>query len=286
MILSGLCDFLDAFAPPRLAADWDNVGLLVGDRGQAVSRVMTCLTVTPAVAAEAIRERADLIVTHHPLPFKPLARITTDDPAGRLLLDLIRAGVAIYSPHTAFDSAEVGINQQLAEGLGLIDIEPLVPEGGPMVPIGQTVTVSDRSSTAPQVRPGQSDHVGTGRVGRFPQPQTLTQVVAKTKGFLKTGSVAVVGDLQRPIERVAVACGSAGDLLDAAIMAGSDLFLTGEARLHSCYEAEARGIALLLAGHYASERFGVEKLALVLAVEFPALTIWASRDERDPIVLA
>src|SRR5918996_3072879 len=113
MTLADLCDFLDAFPPPRLAADWDNVGLLVGDRLQTVSRVMTCLTVTPAVAAEAIRERVDLVVTHHPLPFQPLKRLTTDDPTGRLLLDLIRAGIAIHSPHTAFDSAAAGINQQL-----------------------------------------------------------------------------------------------------------------------------------------------------------------------------
>jgi len=253
--VSHLCDFLDAFAPPRLAADWDNVGLLVGDRLQRVSRVMTCLTVTPAVAAEAIRERADVIVAHHPLPFRPLQRLTTDEPTGRLLLDLIRAGVAIYSPHTAFDSAAQGINQQLAEGLGLADIQPLVP----------------------------AEDLGTGRCGRLAQAQTLGQVAARLKQFLKIGHVAVVGDLQRPIERIGIACGSAGELLDAAVAADCDVFLTGEARLHTCYEAEARGIALLLAGHYASERFAVEKLAEILATQFPSLANWASRDERDPL---
>src|SRR5438132_3460963 len=128
--VSHLCDFLDCLAPPALAAEWDNVGLLVGDRAQKVERVMTCLTITPAVAAEAIRERADLIVTHHPLPFKPLKRLTADQPTGRMLLDLIRAGVAIHSPHTAFDSAAAGINQQLAEGLGLTQIQPLEPAEG------------------------------------------------------------------------------------------------------------------------------------------------------------
>lgn len=257
MELNAVCEFLNTFAPPALAADWDNVGLLVGDRRQAVSRVIVCLTVTPSVAAEAIRARADLVVTHHPLPFRPLKRLTTDEPAGRLLLDLIRAGVAIYSPHTAFDSAAAGINQQLAEGLGLIDIQPLVP----------------------------LEELGTGRVGRLPQALTLGQVVSWTKQFLRIATVSVVGDLVRPIERVAIACGSAGELLDAAIAARCDLFLTGEARLHTCYDAEARGIALVLAGHYASERLGVERLAEVLAAQFPALTVWASREERDPVVL-
>ena len=81
--VADLCAFLDTFAPPVLAAEWDNVGLLVGDRTQKVERVMTCLTITPAAAAEAIRERADLIITHHPLPFRPLKRLTADQPVGR-----------------------------------------------------------------------------------------------------------------------------------------------------------------------------------------------------------
>src|SRR5262245_53752638 len=158
--LADLCSYLDTFAPPALAADWDNVGLLVGDRSQRIERAMTCLTITPAVAAEAIRERADLIVTHHPLPFQPLKRLTADDPSGRLLLDLIRAGIAIHSPHTAFDSAAAGINQQLAEGLGLTEIQPLQP-----------------AADLPA-------HLGTGRHGRFPQPVTLGQIAARLKQFL------------------------------------------------------------------------------------------------------
>jgi dinuclear metal center YbgI/SA1388 family protein len=254
-----LCEFLDAFAPPPLAAEWDNVGLLVGDRAQQAERVMTCLTITPAAAAEAIRERADLIVTHHPLPFKPLRRLTADQPAGRILLDLIRAGIAVHSPHTAFDSAAAGINQQLAEGLGLTKIQPLEPAAG---------------------LPAE---VGSGRCGSLAPQQTLEQLAIRLKQFLKIGGLHVVGRLQMPIERVAVACGSAGEFLEVAIDRGCQVLVTGETRLHTCYEAEARGMALLLAGHYASERFGVERLAEVLASHFSTLTIWASRDEADPL---
>jgi dinuclear metal center YbgI/SA1388 family protein len=257
--LSSICDFLEAFAPPVLAAEWDNVGLLVGDRAQRVERVLTCLTITPAVTSEAIRERADLIVTHHPLPFRPLKRLTAEDPTGRILLDLIRAGIAIHSPHTAFDSAAGGINQQLAEGLGLIEIAPLVP-------------AADFAAS-----------IGTGRYGRFIQSQTLGQVAAKLKLFLKISGLHVVGHLQQPIERVAIGCGSAGEFLADAIRHDCQLLVTGETRLHTCYDAAARGIALLLCGHYASERFGVERLATVLAAQFPQLTIWPSRDERDPL---
>ncbi len=260
MIVSELCDFIETLAPPRLAADWDNVGLLVGDRLQPVERVMTCLTLTPLVATEAIRERAQLVVTHHPLPFRPLKRLTSDDPAGRLLLGLIRAGVAIHSPHTAFDSAAAGINEQLAEGLGLGEIRPLIPLAG------------------------EVQQLGVGRLGVCPQPQSLQQTAMRLKQFLQIGGLHIVGDPQWPIERVAIACGSAGDLLAAAIPHDCQLFVTGEARLHTAYEAEAHGIAMLLVGHYASERFGVEGLAAALAKQFPALRVWPSRDERDPLV--
>jgi dinuclear metal center YbgI/SA1388 family protein len=112
-----IAEFLDKFAPPALAESWDNVGLLVGRSEQPVERVMTCLTITPESAAEAVTNQANLIVSHHPLPFRPLKRLTGETSEGRLLLDLIAAGIAVYSPHTAFDSAEEGINQRLAAGL-------------------------------------------------------------------------------------------------------------------------------------------------------------------------
>ena len=87
--------FLNQFAPPELAAEWDNVGLLMGDLQAPVERVMTCLTITPQSAAEAVRQQANLIVTHHPLPFRPVRRITADAHYGRLLWELARHGIAI-----------------------------------------------------------------------------------------------------------------------------------------------------------------------------------------------
>jgi dinuclear metal center YbgI/SA1388 family protein len=119
--------FLDAFAPAQLAEAWDNVGLLFGDRATPVERVLTCLTLTPDVAAEAVRERVHLVVTHHPVMFRAVKRLTTDDIEGRMLLSLAKADVAVYSPHTAFDSAGFGINQRLCAKLGLADVQPLRP---------------------------------------------------------------------------------------------------------------------------------------------------------------
>lgn len=256
--IADVCRDLENLAPLQLAADWDNVGLLVGDKAQQVSRVMTCLTVTDEVAEEAIFKGAELIVTHHPLPFHPLKRLTADQPTGRVLLALIRAAVAIYSPHTAFDSAATGINQQLAEGLGLTEIQPLVPASS---------------------SPGS----GAGRCGQFPDVLSLGEVAARVKEFLQIAGLHVVGDLQTPISRAAVACGSAGSFLEAAIQQDCQMLVTGETRLHTCYEALAQDMCLLLPGHYASERFGVQRLAGVLAERFPNLTIWFSEDDTDPL---
>lgn len=256
--ISTVTAFLEEFAPPRLAAEWDNVGLLVGDGRKSVERIMTCLTLTPESVAEAIAQRAQLVVTHHPFPFKPLRRITAETREGRLLLDLIGAGVAVYSPHTAFDSAKSGINQRLAEGLGLADIGPLEPDT-------------------------EEATVGTGRFG-FPSAQTtLAGVAARVKDFLNLPAVQMVGDPQSPVRAVAVACGSAGELIDAALHAGCDCFVTGEARFHTCLEAEAAGIGVILAGHFASERFAVERLAELLGSQFRGLHVFASQQERDPL---
>ncbi|QDU93512.1 Nif3-like dinuclear metal center hexameric protein [Lignipirellula cremea] len=258
-VLQQVCGFLEQFAPRRLAEDWDNVGLLVGDRAQPIERIMTCLTITPASVAEAIRERAQLIVAHHPLPFRPLKTITSDTVAGRMLLELIRGQVAIYSPHTSFDSAAVGINQQLAEGLGLTDIQPLQP------------------------RVDDPDNLGAGRKGAFAAPLPVREVVARLKTFLRIDGMHLVGDDAAEVRTAAVACGSAGSFLDAALRAKCDLFVTGETTFHTCLEAESRGIALLLPGHYATERFAVEQLAGVLQKQFPELQAWASVDEADPL---
>ena len=119
---------LEHLAPLRLAADWDTVGLLIGSRRAAIDRVMTCLTLTEAVAREAAREGVDMVVSHHPLPFRPVARITDDSPTGRVLLDLLGSGIAVWSSHTAWDSAAGGINDQLAELMQLSKVVPLEPD--------------------------------------------------------------------------------------------------------------------------------------------------------------
>jgi dinuclear metal center YbgI/SA1388 family protein len=256
MNIHALAQFLERFAPSTLAEEWDNVGLLIGDGDREARKVMTCLTITPSTAREAIDNRADLIVSHHPLPFAALKRITADSVVGRLLLDLIAARIAVFSPHTAFDSAPRGINQRLAEGLGLRDIAPLKlhPEGG-----------------------------GSGRFGALEAPLTLSEFAGKLKHFSKIESLQIVGRAEQQVRKAAVACGAAGEFLPFARECGCDCLVVGEARFHTCLEAEALGVGLLLPGHFASERFALECLADVLQESFPDLEIWPSREEKDPL---
>lgn len=257
--LQEVCGFLEEFAPSRLAEDWDNVGLLVGHAERPIQRVMTCLTITPSSADEAVEERVDVIVSHHPLPFRPVRRLTSETTPGRLLLQLIGAGVAIYSPHTAFDSTVAGINQQWAEALQLHSIQPLLA-GEPDLP-----------------------GTGTGRYGRLETPQTLAQLILRLRRMLGIEGLQAVGTTSQRVQQVGIACGAAGQLLEPAIRAGCDAFITGETNFHTCLEAEARGVALLLTGHFASERFAVESLARRLQQAFEELTVWPSRRETDPL---
>jgi len=122
---------LEAFAPLHLAASWDNVGLLLGERNRPCDRVLTCLTVTPEVVAEAVAESVALIVSHHPILFKPVKALSDNTADGLLLLPLLRAGIAVYSPHSAFDNCPGGINDGLAKRFGLRNIRALRPADSP-----------------------------------------------------------------------------------------------------------------------------------------------------------
>jgi GTP cyclohydrolase I len=254
-LVATVADWMRGVAPLELSEPWDNTGLLLGDQASHVRRVMTCLTLTPESAAEAVNERADLVIAHHPLPFKPVSSITTQCLTGRLLWQLARAGISVYSPHTAWDSAPQGINAQLAHKIGLQNCRPIIPN-----PSGW----------------------GAGRMGELPQPKSLKALIEQLQQGLPTVRPRGV-DCQRPVTHIAIACGSGGGLLEAAIQGGCDLFLTGEATFHSCLEAQAANVSLLLIGHFASERFAMEQLAVQLSHAFPDMTVWASKQERDPV---
>jgi dinuclear metal center YbgI/SA1388 family protein len=294
--------------------------------------------------------------------FRGAKRLSSETPEGRLLLPLLRNGVAVYSPHTSFDNCADGINDGLARRLGLENVRPLRPKEHAriyklvvFVPEADLAKVSnavfaagaghignyeqcsfrslgtgtffgdDSSHPAVGVKGRREEVVewrfeaivpearldavvaamraahsyevpafdiyalktvmvgGEGRVGDLTAATPLGDLAASLKKTLRADCVQIVGKAARPIRRIAAACGAAGEFLADAIRAKADAFLTGEVRFHDCLAAEAAGIALILPGHYATERPGVEDLAAKLAADYPSLKIWPSRCERDPL---
>ena len=260
MQIRDVVTFMQAFAPPQLAEGWDNTGLLVGREEDDAGSVLTCLSLTPDVAQEAVAEGVQLIITHHPVLFRPVQRIAGDTTEGAMLLDLIRAGVAVYSPHTSYDSAGEGINQQWAEAFGLASICPLRCFGE-----------------------GDVSELGSGRWGLLTNPVSLERFVDMVKQTLGVAHTQYVGEPTGQVQRVAIACGAAAEFMADAARQGCDVLLTGEARFHACLEARTLDIALVLPGHYATERPAMERLAAILKQQFPGLDISASRAETDPI---
>ena len=249
---------LERIAPLRLAAEWDAVGLLVSPRPAEIARVLTCLSLTPEVAAEAVGQEVGLVVTHHPLPFRPVGRITPATGTGRVLLELIGAGVGVWSSHTAWDSAAGGINDQLAALIPLAEVAPLE---------------ADR----------EDPRVGFGRAGVAPAGASLAAVARLLAQRLGAGAVQLVGDRGRPAGRVGIVCGSGGDFVAAAVAGGCTTLVTGEIKLHQAIEARGAGLDVIAVGHQASEQFAMADLGRRLEGELSGLEAVVAAADRDPI---
>lgn len=268
-----IAEWMESLAPLRLSAEWDNTGLLLGDSQREVKRVMTCLTLTPESVEEAVIGSADLVISHHPLPFRPLKKITADDSTGRMLWQLASAGVSVYCPHTAWDSAANGINAQLASRLNLKKVLPLIAEK-PRIQSAVGDSESDSHSNR--------ETLGTGRAGDLEREHSLAEVAELISRTVPHCRPRVV-DAGHTIVRVGIVCGSGGSLIEAAVGNECDLFLTGEATFHQCLEAKGAGLSMLMIGHFASEKFAMDRLAGLCKTEFSDLEAWGSVNETDPV---
>lgn len=248
-----VCQWLQSIAPLSLAEDWDNVGLLIGRRTDPAIRVATCLTLSGDVVESVIAADVQMVVSHHPLPFRPMRKITGDETASSLVLHLARAGVAVYSAHTAFDSAANGINARWAKRLQLQNVAPLSPS---------KVDLS----------------VGGGRFGDLADAVTASQLSQRCGGK----RTRLSGDPNANVRRVAIGCGSGGSFLAAAIDHRCDALVTGEATYHTCLEARAAGINIVMTGHFASERFAMVELAEELSLAIEGCEAFAA-DESDVV---
>lgn len=245
------------WAPRRIAEDWDNNGLLCGRAEKEVSTVLVALDPFEDVAEEAIRLRADAIVTHHPLIFRPLPAVSDRTSIGRTILTLAAHDIVAINAHTNLDCAVGGVNEVLAQRLGLTDVRVIGPEK----------------------LDGEARTCGLLRAG-YVKETSLTGFAAFVKETLGCPGLRFA-DGGRPVRCVAVGGGAcASELLDAAD-AGCDTFVTADVKYNQFWDAHDLGVNLIDAGHFYTEDPVCDALADYLRARFPSLRVIRSSMHRD-----
>ena len=262
-------DALEHYAPLPLQEGYDNAGLQVGlTEAVEVSGALLCLDVTGAVVDEAIRKGCNLIVSHHPLIFRKLARISDENYVQRTVRKAIKNDIAIVSMHTNMDAAKGGVNFKIAEKLGLRNLRFFGGEkeidgvkGGEGV-IGEITDETDAL---------HADGIAAD------------DLVLMLRERFQAECVQCNQLLRRPIRKVAL-CGGAGSfLLDAAIAAGADAFITGEMHYHEFFGHEQE-IQICVIGHYQSEQFTSEIFRSIITEKCPGVKCEISEINTNPII--
>ena len=240
-------EIMERLAPRRLAEEWDNPGLLLGSPFQPVKKIIVCLDVSDGVADMAVREQVDLIITHHPLIFKPLKKICTDQPLGRRLQKLLANDIAVYAAHTNLDSATGGVNDVLAKAIGLIKIKPFADSKG------------------------LEEEETLGRIGYLPTTLSADEFAITVREALKAKYVRLIKAGDKPIKKVALCGGSGAEFIAKAAFLGADAYVTGDVRYHDAQHAAELGLHVIDAGHFATEYPIVSELRAKLAAELTPL---------------
>ena len=253
---------LDRRYPRDWAESWDRVGLVLGDFAHPVARVLCVVDCVPETVDQALAERADMIVAHHPLLLKAVSSIAPDTYKGRIVHRLIHGDIALYTAHTNADIANPGVSDALAARLDLLQLRPLVPATGP----------------------GAGDGRGSGRIGELAVPMNVAEFTgfAASRLPVTAAGIRAAGEPDRMIRTVAV-CGGAGDsFLGDARRAGVDAYVCADLRHHPASEYLAEGgPALLDVAHWATERPWLDDVAVWLRGEF-GVDVVVSDVDTDP----
>ena len=234
-----ITELMEKTAPEGLKEEWDNVGLQTGSYENSVSGILLALDITESVINEAVMLDCNMIVTHHPLIFAPLKKVTEDEPVGKLVSALIKNDISFFCAHTNLDKAEGGVNDCLAEKIGLFDISGLGAE-------------------EPSI----------GRIGTLPYEMSLEEFAYKVKESLGCSGVRYSGDGRKRVKTVALCSGGGSDMFSEGVKEGADVFLTGEVKHHHALFAEQTGISFVEAGHFETENVVLEQLSDILISNF------------------
>ncbi len=259
MKIKEITDVIERFAPPALQEDYDNTGYQTGDPEAEASGVLLCVDVTEEIVNEAVERGCNLIVSHHPLLFRGVKCVIGRNRPERVLAEAIRRGVTVYSSHTATDSAVGGVSWRMAERLGLVDVEVLVP-----------------SSAGAQT--------GLGVVGNLPAPMSLDRFLVSVKDAFGCKALKVSRfDGAATVSRVAMCGGSAGEFMPEAIAAGAHVYVTADCKLNQFLDY-ARDIVLVDAGHFETEECTKQIFFDVITEKFPNFAVCYSEKEKNPII--
>lgn len=239
---------IEAAYPRSAALDFDNVGLLAGRAGKEVNRVYLALDATDAVIDRAIEAGADMLITHHPLIFSPMKRVTDEDFIGRRVVKLIQNDIAYYAMHTNYDV--LGMATLSEKILGIKNSQVL------------DVTMCE-----------DGNEEGIGRVGNLEKPMTLEECCVYIKHKLKLGSLKVFGDMNGTVSRLAVSPGSGKSAVAPAIAKGADVLVTGDIGHHDGLDAVEQGLAVIDAGHYGTEYIFIDDMKHFLEDKLPVLDV-------------
>ena len=235
---------IEEFAPLALQEKWDNSGLCIGSPEDKVSSVLLGLDCTPELVDEAIACGADMIVTHHPLIFSGLKKISAEDLVGEAVVKAIRAGISVYAAHTSADKVIAGVSGAMAARLGLKDVRILDEDG---------------------------EGTGLGVVGNLPEPMTAQDALELVKERFALKVVKSSKPVGCKIERVAMCGGSGGSLIGAAQAAGAQLYISGDISYHNFFTPE--GFMIMDIGHYESEIEIVDILFSLIKKNFPTFAV-------------
>ncbi len=367
--LADVIGVLNQLCPPALAEEWDNVGLQVGDPGAKIDKILVCLDAEEVAIEEAQRVGAQLIITHHPVIFRPLKQLSPTDMSSRVVFRAIKNDIAIVSAHTNLDRAADGLNDWLAKKLGVENVIPLEAPAHDAfyklviyIPVGHEIEVRDAVFAAGAGQVGAYDNcsfnchgtgtfrgdgeaqpfigsagkfettdevrfetivpkaavtkviakmlqvhpyeevaydliplantdvkTGLGRVGTLPKTVSLERFATQVKEQLKLSAVKLVGDLTQPLKRVAVCGGTGMSLFSAAVRHGADCLVTADIKFHEAQRARDAGVALIDAGHFATEQIMVAELSQRLRKNFATnhykIEVIEMASEEDPLVI-
>lgn len=247
---SDIIAFMEQVAPCELAEEWDNVGLLLGNREEAVKKIMLCLDITTSSVKEALTNNTNLIITHHPVIFKCLNRLVKGESKADLLYPLIKNGISVYTAHTNLDFAVSGVNTHLANVLGLKSL--------------------------------QTFGEGPGKTGLLEREFSLIEFAGHVKDALDAPFIKIAGKADNGIRKVAVFCGSFDDDLEAVMRAKADVLVTGDLKYHTAIDAIEAGICVIDAGHFHTEKIVLPALATALKDNFADIEVHYFTREEDP----